>query len=180
MKPQFLFSVRIAALALVLGSLSSGRADVQGDLVERYRVIIDRAPFGVTAAVQGGGAVPQSLARFSFVGLVSDASTGQLLAIIQDREKNRVYLRSEGETFDGVKVEKIDRSTAVVKGVPAPKLSIRQGLESAVLEFQVRVSAGPGLMPGMTPGVPSPAVPNVAPTVPVPRRIPFRRGEDKG
>jgi|GEM_PF-903122 len=144
----------------------------------RYKVIVDHAPFCASAGVASAAAQPNFATRYAFVGVVSTTEDNRPLAIIQDKEQNnRIHFKAEGETIDTVKVMKIEQSPA--------KLVLQQGLEVATLSFQeARGGMPPALAPGMArqaPGMAPPATGTPAPgalvrTQPTPRRIPFRRG----
>ncbi len=161
-------TIRAFAASIVTGALWAasvgglmGQQPETQDLT-RYQVIIERSPFGSLPGVAPGTPQPNFAARFAFVGLVSSEDNTQVLAIIQDRERNRTYFQAEGEMVGqlGVKVMRIDRT--------AGKVVLQQGLEVATLAYEPRGS-GPA-MPGVG------QEPAAAPTGPVPRRIPFRRG----
>lgn len=135
-----------------------------------YQVIIDKAPFGsVTPAATG--ATPSALARFAFVGLVQTGD-GQLQAIIQDKQSRQCYFKTEGETVEDVKVQKIDR------GGPAPRLVLRRGVETGTLTYEKPRSVAPSV-PAPAPmsggAIPMPTPGGSPPGPEPPRRIPFRR-----
>jgi hypothetical protein len=149
---------------------------------DRYKVIVDRAPF-CASAIAAAAAQPNFATRFAFVGVVSITEDDRPLAIIQDKEQNnRIYFKAEGEMIDNVKVVKIEQSE---QQTPS-KLILRQGLEDATLSYQAR-AGGPqpgGPIMGMAqptpgsvaPGTAATVAPGFARTQPTPRRIPFRRG----
>ena len=145
---------------------------------DRYKVIVDRAPF-CASAIAAAAAQPNFATRFAFVGVVSITEDDRPLAIIQDKEQNnRIYFKAEGDMIDTIKVVKIGQSP--------PKLVLQQGLEVATLSYQAR-AGGPqpgGPIMGMAqptpgsvaPGTAATVAPGFARTQPTPRRIPFRRG----
>jgi hypothetical protein len=163
--------------AVMLAARAIGANDEARD-PERYKVIVDRAPFCASAA--GPGMVlPNFATRFILVGVVSSTGDNGLLAIIQDKEQNnRIYFKAEGDMIDNVKVVKIEQSPS--------SLVLRQGLEDAKLSYQARAGAAQPGPAGMAQQVPAaaPAVvaPAAAPGAVLPvrtqpaRRIPFRRG----
>jgi hypothetical protein len=128
----------------------------------RYQIIIDRSPFGAIAS--GPGPAAAFAARFNFVGLVSSNGVqSRLQAIIQDKEGNRSYFKSEGEAIEDIKVVKIEEKPA--------KVVLQKGLESATLTFQEQSKVAlppPQAAPQQPQAPPGPGVPG-------PRRIPFRR-----
>lgn len=85
------YAILLAATACALPVCAS-RAATESQDFSRYQVIIDRAPFGATGVNTTPDAQPPFSARYTFVGLVKTATSGGLLAIIQDKEKNRPYL----------------------------------------------------------------------------------------
>ena len=190
MKTRACIALMHLAMTVAVGQVAVSQADEPADPMARYKPVIERAPFGV---VQGTGKldVPQPLQKYIFAGVVTDPLTGRDLAIIYDKEHLRSYLRAEGEAFEGVKVVKIERAPATEKGAPAqPKVTLQKDFDVATLEYVARpagaagvMPAGaspmpnPGMMPGATPNMVTPATPGSP--VPVPRRIPFRRGDDK-
>jgi hypothetical protein len=129
----------------------------------RYQVIVDRAPFGANAGAPEAEAQPNFAARYGFIGLVKTQGAGPLLAMVQDKERNKNYFLAEGETIpnESVKVLHIERSPS--------KLVLQQGLETATLAYLPTGSAPP--MTTAPPQPPGPAAPPVGR-----RRIPFMRG----
>lgn len=166
------------AVLLLMAGLAVARAHgIETVGFDRYQVIVERSPFG-TPAGGGGPAAPAPgwADAFTFVGVVPDPGTTNVLAIIQDKE--RAYLRAAGEMIGDVKVKEI-----VVAG-RASQLVLQRGLETAPLRFKDPAGGGVPPLPAMaagTPGVPTVQAPVVANqpsgTVPPRRRIPFRRGE---
>ena len=128
----------------------------------RYQVIIDRSPFGtVTAEGAAAGQMAPFAAKYQFVGLVtSNATEGQpLQAIVFDKEANRTFFKSEGESLgdaaDPAKIVRIEQAP--------PKLVLQHGLETASLGFPERSNApGPPGAPGVAPN------PNLPPGFPQP------------
>ena len=151
--------------AAMLAARAAGATSETQDLGP-YKVIVDRAPF-CASATASAAAQPNFASRYIFVGVVSIIEDNRPRAIIQDKERNRSYLKAEGEMMDSVKVVQIQQST--------PKLVLQQGLEVAKLSYQAR--AGGPTQPGMTTPMPGTTVPGApAQPPPAPRRIPFRRG----
>jgi hypothetical protein len=134
----------------------------------RYKVILDREPFGSVSPLAGAPAQPDFAAKYLFVGMVSsNGEDGLLQAIIFNKETNHSFYRSEGEMFDNsVKVMRLEHKP--------PKLVIQSGLEAGTLTYQDRPAGGPMMAPA--PGAPGSAPPPGAPTPTGIRRIPFRRG----
>lgn len=158
-------------IAVALAGLSTARADEKLRDFSRYQAIIDRSPFGAAAGgptevVQGSFA-----ARYSFVGLASDKD-GKIVAAVEDKEINprRTYFVSEGDTFNGIKVVRINWDPA--RRDPS-RLMLQSGLETATLVFEPR-SGGSGAAPTPPPGI---APPTGGPPIPPPgaRRTPFLR-----
>jgi hypothetical protein len=96
------------------------------------------------------------------------------MAIIVDKEGNRVYFKAEGDGLPGganvVKIERPDKGPA--------RLILKQGLETATLVLEAKPGGAPG--PG-APAVPAQPGQPIVPGQPVPiqpgvRRIPFHRG----
>jgi hypothetical protein len=160
----------VILLTTVTGTLAAcvGVSAVEQGGFARYQIIIDRAPFGVTAGGPVAEAQPGFSTRYTFVGLVKTESSGTLLAIIYDKDKNRSYFLAEGETIpnENVKLVRIERST------PSNKIVLQQGLESATLSYQPAGTAPTAASP--SPGAPPPA--QQPGQVPGRRRIPFMRG----
>lgn len=130
----------------------------------RYKVILDRAPFDPLTAAANPAQKPSFCEGLAYVGTVSSEDGTTILAIIQDRGRNRSYFKAEGEKIDDIKVEKIQMKPA--------KVVVVKGLERCTLTYEERGGAA-GAVPGMMPQ-PGPPQPGQAP--PQPRRIPFRRG----
>lgn len=136
----------------------------------RYKALIDRSPFG---QVQGAGVVdvpPNWVANYVFSAIVqSNSGNGAVQAIIATKDNSHWYFRSEGESIDGtITVLKIDLSQK------APKLVLRNGLETGTLTYPERSAvpaAAPPPIPTAIPG--APGAPAGAPSTV--RRIPFRR-----
>ena len=160
-----------AVAALQAGAI--GATDETHDF-DRYKVIIDHAPFCASAGA-AAAAQPNFANRFAFFGVVSTTEDSRPLAIIQDKEhNNRIHFKAEGDTIDSVKVVKIEQSD-----LAPSKLVLQQGLEVAKLSYQARAG---GPLPTAAPGMAQPAPGTPAPgtfvrTQPAQlRRIPFRRG----
>jgi len=134
--------------------------------VDRFKIILERAPFGPVSPTEGAGAPPNFAAQLQLVALVySNSILPQ--AILFDKQSNRSYFKAEGESIDDVKIVSID--------LTARKVAIQKGLEKATLTFEQKPNtAAPGGAPAQAlpqPGVPTPQMP----TAPGARRIPFRR-----
>ncbi len=167
------------AALIVIAVLAFARAHaIESVGFERYQVIVERSPFG-TPAASGGPAAPAPgwAEAFTFVGVVPDPSSTNVLAIIQDKERS--YLRGVGETIGEAKVKEI------VAAGRASQLVLQRGLETAPLRFKDPAAGGVPTLPAMVAGTPE--VPKVQPAqtptagggvvMPPRRRIPFRRGE---
>jgi len=139
----------------------------------RYQIILDRAPFGAMSA--GADAAPPGFStRYQFVGTAQVAINEPIMAIIIDKEGNRVYFKAEGDGLPGganvVKIERADKAPA--------KLVLKQGLETATLVLEPKAGTAP------VPGAPAPAgqpgqpgqPPQPGSIQPGVRRIPFHRG----
>ena len=138
--------VSLIIAAVVVGGLDSAS-------FSRYQAIIDRSPFGATAGVEQGSLSPKSLARFQFVGLVTDImGSGQLQAVILDTDTSRTFFKAQGEEFDGVKVVRIEQSP--------PKLVLQAGLETGTLMFRERVNTAAGRNLAATPPLPGSVPPS--------------------
>jgi hypothetical protein len=148
----------------LVGLPTLASAEPTRDLPARYQIIIDRSPFGALAT--GPANAPSFAARFTFVGLVnSNGIESRLQAIIHDKDANRSYFKSEGETIDDIKVVKVEDKPA--------KVVLQKGLESATLTYQEKGNVALPQQP-MAPQQPQPSAPTPG-GVPGPRRIPFRR-----
>lgn len=136
----------------------------------RYKIIIDRAPFGAMSGAAADTQQPPFSARFTFIGMAEE--DGQpLMAYILDKEGNRVHFKAEGESIGPVVVVKIQKAD---KG-PA-KLVLKQALEVATLSMESKAaSGGPQVAPPVA--VPQPAQSGQPPIPGGPqpgiRRIPF-------
>ena len=163
----------------LLGWGGSTRGTETNDF-SRYQVIIDHAPFGATAGAAGTAAPQPSFAdKFAFLGVVPSLVDPRLLAIIQDKERNRVELKAEGEMLGDVKLMRIEIDPA--------KLVLQHLLDVATLSYQPRAGGtAPSAVPGApgAPGAPPTfAMPPGAPGTQLPtlpgnrlgRRMPFRR-----
>jgi hypothetical protein len=159
--------VRTILGVLVATTLLSSGAVLAEDThdFKRYKIIIDRSPFGPIAGSPAATAAQPSFAtRYALVGMVdSNLSEGPVQAIIEDKGGHRTYFKAEGEMIDDVKVMRIDAD-------PPQKILLQRGLETGTLTYPERGGAGappPAVTPQPGPG------PMAAP---VPRRIPFQRG----
>ena len=161
----------VTALAISACGTVVCAADEARDF-SRYKIIVDRAPFG---AVSGAGAdvqQPPFSARFTWIGTAEEE--GQpLMAIILDKEGNRVHFKAEGESIGPVVVAKIERPA----NGPA-KLVLKQALEVATLTMESKPASG-----APPASIPQPAQPGQPPipggAQPGMRRIPFARGATK-
>lgn len=136
---------------------------------DRYKIIVDRAPFGVPATGSGPVApAPGWADEFRLVGLVPDPHSTNVLVILQD--KQRAHLKFAGETIGDVRIEE------VILAGPASQVVLRRGFETARLNFPDRATGVPMLPAAAAVG---PAVQPTEAPAPQPgrRRIPFRRGD---
>jgi hypothetical protein len=143
---------------------------------ERYKIILDRAPFGAMAGTAVDVQQPSFSTRFTFIGTAKEGDK-PLMAIVMDKEGNRVRFVAAGDKIGPVtvvKVEKVDKAPA--------KLVLKQDLETATLLMDSK-AAGAGAPPGAefpSPQLVQPGQPPI-PGAPQPgaRRIPFARGISK-
>jgi hypothetical protein len=163
----------LAALSVLAVSMSGvvvHATDTTHDFT-RYKVIIDRAPFGQMSEKDAAAQQPPFSTKFNFMGTARTGDDQPWLAIIFDKEGNHVYFKMEGETIGPVSVVKIERPD---KG-PA-KLVLKQGLEQATLTLETKSGGVASPLPGVA-QPPQPGQPPVPPSIPPGmRRIPFRRG----
>lgn len=161
----------LCVLVMGAGGMKAYAADPTHDF-SRYQVILDHVPFG---PMNGAADVPAPgfSTRYTFVGTAQVAPDQPVMAIIVDKEGNRVYFKAEGDSLGPVNVVKIERPD---KG--PSKLILKQGLETATLVLEAKAGATPPpgapAFPGQPaqpgqPGQPIPIQPGV-------RRIPFHRG----
>ena len=94
-------------VAVAMGTVSWSALALETVGFERYQVIVERSPFGTPAAAGAEAAAPAPnwAEAFTFVGLVPDPVSTNVLAIIQDRERS--YLRRVGEMVGDAKVKAI-------------------------------------------------------------------------
>jgi hypothetical protein len=165
------YVVILWALAATLGGVPAGAADATRDF-ERYRVILERAPFGKIDASAETAQQPSFSTRFTFVGLAS-VGDEPLLAVILENDTKHIDFKAEGEDIGTVKVVKIEKS----ENGPT-KLVLKQDLEVATLLLEAKPGTGAAAPGAPAPGQPAqPGQPQVpAPIQPGVRRIPFRRG----
>jgi hypothetical protein len=159
----------LLALSLVMLA-ASGVAENAIDLPAKYKAIIERGPFGQVKGVNVPDVQPW-LQNWVFAGIVnSNTGAGVVQAIIATKDNQRWFFRTEGETVaDGIVVQKIDLSER------APKLVLKNGLETGTLTYPERSAAGAAAPPAVAPAMPGqPGQPGEAPP-PTIRRIPFRR-----
>lgn len=145
--------------------------------LERYKVIVERCPFGKADAATGGvvsATASNFLARFAFVGVIGspDGNGGQL-AVILDKSANISHFKAPGETIGDIVVERIEETQ------PKRRLLLRRGIETGALVF------GEGAPAVSVPTTARPATPAPPPIPPpgqpagdaaaVRRRIPFVR-----
>ncbi|MGA2138569.1 MAG: hypothetical protein ABSH14_06880 [Verrucomicrobiia bacterium] len=142
----------------------------------RYQVILDRAPFGAMAGTAVEAQQPSFSTRFTFIGTAKEGDK-PLIAIVMDKEGNRVHFVAAGDKIGPVtvvKIEKVDKAPA--------KLVLKQDLEVATLLMDSK-AAGVGAPPAVEVPPPQlvqpgqPPIPGVA--QPGVRRIPFVRGISK-
>jgi hypothetical protein len=164
---NFILSTLLMAVAVAPGAGVSKPVTNVHDF-SRYQIILDRSPFGPPP---GSADTPQPsfASRFSFIGTEKTNDNDPVTAIIQDKEaNNRIYFKTEGETFGAVTIVSIGQS-------PGAKLVLKQGLETATLTLETKASVG-AAPPPPAPGAPMPGQPTPAAPAGV-RRIPFRRGD---
>ena len=165
----------LCAVTAGLGGVRAGAADATRDF-ERYRVILDRAPFGQMGASPDNAPQPGFATRFTFVGTASEGPDQPLLAIIQENDTKHVDFKAEGESIGTVNIVKIEKSET-----GPTKLVLKQDLEVATLMLEAKPGTGGGAAPGSGPPSPGQAGQPGQPPMPMPiqpgiRRIPFRRG----
>lgn len=148
------FALCAAVVAAAGIRVVSAKDDARDSL--RYKLIVDRSPFGSAQGPGTEAVQPPFSSRYGFVGLVG-GKDGKIAAIIEDRESNprRSYFVGETDTFNGVKVLHIERDPS--------RIVLQQGIETATLTYEPR-SGGPAAAP------PAPAAP------PRQRRTPFIQG----
>ena len=164
-------------LAAVSSMLSTGVPPPATDThsFDRYKIIVDRAPFGAMTGSAADTQQPNFATRFNFIGTAKLSESQPLMAIIQDKEaKDRTYFKSVGDTIGGVTIERIDKS-------PTAKLVLKQGLETATLTLETKMGTGRSLPPSASAAAgnqPAPQAGQPPAAVPPqgPRRIPFLRG----
>jgi hypothetical protein len=158
-----IFRAILAVFASVFGAATTIFALENVDF-QRYQVIVDRSPFGFSASQVPAAqdTEPDFVKRYAFVGLVT-VLDGQLQAIVFDKQNNKIRFTTAGETFDGVKVERIEQNPS--------RLVLSQGLRRATLAYEPQtpgaVAHAPTATAAATPTGERPATPA--------RRIPFRR-----
>jgi hypothetical protein len=161
----------LTALAVSACGTVACAADETRDF-NRYKIIIDRAPFGAMSGTGADVQQPPFSARFTFIGTVEEDDQ-PLMAIILDKEGNHVHFKAEGESIGPVVVVKIEKAA----NAPA-KLVLKQALEVATLTMESKAASG-----GPPPAIPQPAQPGQPPIAgggqPGIRRIPFARGATK-
>jgi hypothetical protein len=157
----------LCALAMIMWGVVADASDPTHDF-DRYKIILDRAPFGQ----MGAGATnetPPFAARFVFVGTAQLDPNQPVLAIVFDKEGNRNHFLAEGESIGAVSVVKIEK----VENAPS-KLVLKQGLETATLVLEAKAGSAPPPAAPANPG--APGQPPGTGTIQPGRRIPFRRG----
>ena len=164
------------ALGLSLCGTSARATDGTRDF-ERYKIILDRAPFGAMAGTAADVQQPSFSTRFTFIGTAKEGDK-PLMAILMDKEGNRVRFVAAGDKIGPVTVVKIEQ----VDKAPA-KLVLKQDLETATLLMDSKgAGGGPALPPAAGVPVPQlmqPGQPPVPGAQPGARRIPFARGISK-
>jgi len=170
MKPRARNLAALSALAASMSAVVVHATDGTHDFA-RYQVIVDRAPFGQMSSTDAAAQQPPFSTRFNFMGTAKTGDDQPWLAIIFDKEGNRLYFKMEGETIGPVSIVKIERPDTG----PA-KLVLKQGLEQATLTLEAKAAgAGTPQSGAGQPGQPGqPAVP--IPIAPGGHRVPFRRG----
>jgi hypothetical protein len=156
-------------IILLAFGFTTGVSFATETLDPRYKVLIDRPPFGQVKGAEAVDVAPNWVANYVFSAIVqSNSGNGAVQAIIATKDNSHWYFRSEGESIDGtITVLKIDLSQK------APKLVLRNGLETGTLTYPERTAvAAPPPTPMAIPGAPGAAPAGAPPTV---RRIPFRR-----
>ncbi len=161
---------RCLLLAAVMSA--AGALALETPSFERYRPIIDRAPFGKADPALISATSSNFMARFAFVGLIgaADSSTG-LQAVILDKQTNQCYFKTPGETIEDVTIVRIEDAQ------PKRRLLLRRGLEVGMLIFG-EGGAKPVAAPAPTAAAgPLPAPPGTPAPEPTAarRRIPFVR-----
>ena len=159
--------MRIFRLLIIVAFVAVSEARATESYQEdRYKIILERAPFGPVIATEGLGATPNFAAQLQLVGFVYSNSVLPQ-AIVFDKQANRTYFKAEGELIDDVKLVNID--------LMARKVAVQKGLEKATLTVEQKPNtpqAG-GVPPQVLPQPAAPGQP--MPTAPGARRIPFRR-----
>ncbi len=177
-------NLRIAAALLLLFSASrvmaAPTAAEDAGYSPRYRIIIERSPFGDVPKPGQGKDQPNWSQNLTLAGIVeSNGLGGPVTALIEDKGTHKVYFKTQGEAIgdgqDAIKVMRIN--TEKPESVVLKKL-----LEEATLTFGKPAATGPQV-PGMAPppgvAAPNPQPQPGGPQPPQPstaRRIPFRRG----
>lgn len=162
----------VCALAMSVCGTFARATDGTHDFA-RYKIILDRAPFGAMSGVTPEAQQPGFSTRFTFVGTAKLDDNQPLMAIILDKEGNHVHFKAEGESIGPVSIVKIEKADQA----PA-KLVLKQGLEVATLLMESKAARG-----GPPIAFPQPPQPGQPPIAPNPdlgaRRIPFARGATK-
>ncbi|MBM3861175.1 MAG: hypothetical protein FJ395_16225 [Verrucomicrobia bacterium] len=148
---------------------------VAAPTMDRYKVIVERSPFG-KAETSGGvlsATASNFFARFAFVGVIKSPDGGEQLAVILDKAANVSHFRSPGETIGDVVVERIEETQ------PKRRLLLRRGIETGALVFgEGAPAASVPTMARPSPPMPPVPTPSGAPVPDAPvqrRRVPFIR-----
>jgi len=159
-------------LAIGVGGINAYATEPTHDFTP-YKIILEREPFGPMNGAAADAPPPGFSTRYTFVGTAQVAEDQPVLAIIVDKEGNRVYFKGEGDSLGSASVVKIERPDKA----PA-KLVLKQGLETATLLLEPKAGGA------ASPASPAPAGQSGQPGLPLPpvtiqpgtRRIPFHRG----
>ena len=131
-----------ACLVLTLGSalvVTAATVDTTASKHNRYKVILDRNPFGLKAAPPPISKPPPKIVKpVKFTGITSDGSSKRAWFVIPPgpgRPQARSFSLSEGDTDDGLKVLEINEKDATVE--------ILNGETPATLNFREHGLAAP-------------------------------------
>ena len=154
----------------VAGWIAGAAAAADTPDLSRYQVIMDHTPFGNVTGGNLAESGPGWSSDLVFLGRVT-LTNQQVQAVILKKSTNHSVYKAEGETFDDIKVLRIE------SGPRVPRVVLQRGLEKATLDFQpagppTAVGAAPPPGPPGAPGQP----PGMPPMPPTARRLTFRRG----
>ena len=113
-----------------------------------YQDIINRAPFGRTDSNIISATTSNFLSRFAFVGVFGP--TGQLQAVIFDKQTNQSHFKAAGETIEDITIVGIEDNP------PKRRLLLRRGLETGALTFGEGGPAGKSMPATVASGQPPP------------------------